>query len=214
MTIPMVRMENIHLAFDGKPLFCSLSLVIGPGEKVIINAPSGRGKSSLVKMMMGFVQPDRGEIFIDSQRLTPATRIPCRSKIGYVSQDVDLRDEVVGTLIEEIFACRANRHCPYTPLALVQAMDQFDLAPKVLQKQVGELSGGERQRLGFIICLLLDRKIWILDEVTSALDGALKRKIVEAVAAADNTVIIISHDTVWASPEIWKDLPMPRCITL
>jgi putative ABC transport system ATP-binding protein len=207
-------MENIHLAYDGKPLFNNFSLAIEPGEKVILNAPSGRGKSSLVKMMMGFVRPDRGEIFIDSLRLAPATRIPCRSKIGYVSQDVDLRDEVVATLIKEIFAYRVNKNCPYTPTALVQAMERFDLDPKTLEKQVNELSGGERQRLGFIICLLLDRRIWILDEVTSALDETLKRRIVEAVAAAENTVIIISHDKIWACPEVWKSGQMPRPIVL
>ncbi|WP_187149288.1 ABC transporter ATP-binding protein [Desulforapulum autotrophicum] len=209
---PMVKMDNIHLAFDGKPLFSNFFLTIGPGEKVILNAPSGRGKSSLVKMMMGFVRPDIGEIFIDSQRLTPGTRIECRSKISYVSQDVDLRDEGVGTLIEEIFAYRVNKNSLYTPTALLQAMDRFDLDPKMLKKQVGELSGGERQRLGFIICLLLDRKIWVLDEVTSALDETLKRKVVEAVAAAASTVVIISHDNIWACQDTWKSMQMPRHI--
>lgn len=212
MATPMVRMDNIHLAFDGKSLFNNFFLAIEPGEKVIFNAPSGRGKSSLVKMMLGFVQPDRGEVFIDSRRLTPGTRVECRSRISYVSQDVDLRDEEVGGLIEEIFAFRANRNSPYTPTALLQAMERFDLDPKALKKQVGELSGGERQRLGFIICLLLDRKIWILDEVTSALDETLKRKVVEAVAAAENTVVIISHDDIWACPEIWESRGMPRRI--
>ncbi|MBI9089962.1 MAG: ATP-binding cassette domain-containing protein [Desulfobacterium sp.] len=190
-------MDKIDLAFDGRVLFKHFSLAVEKGEKVLISAPSGTGKSSLVKMMLGFVRPDRGRIVIDDQVLSRKTLAACRGKICYVSQDVDLRDEVVALLLTEIFSYKSNRDAPYTPVALAREMERLDLDPRVLKKTVGQLSGGERQRLGIIICLLLNRPIWILDEVTSALDETLKQRVIQAVVDADSTVVIISHDDLW-----------------
>ncbi|MCP4115413.1 MAG: ATP-binding cassette domain-containing protein [Desulfobacteraceae bacterium] len=193
----MIRMDKIDLAFDGRVLFSNFSLAVEKGEKVLLSAPSGSGKSSLVKMMLGFVRPDRGRIVIDGRELSRKTLSACRGKICYVSQDVDLRDEVVASLVTEIFSYKNNRDALYTPAVLAREMERFDLDSQVLEKRVGRLSGGERQRLGMIICLLLNRPIWLLDEVTSALDETLKQRVIQAVLSSDRTAVIISHDDLW-----------------
>ncbi len=67
-----------------------------------------------------------------------------------------------------------------------------------------DLSGGERQRLGLALCQLMDRPIWLLDEVTSGLDKTLKHKVYNMVMESDKTVLIISHDDIWDNQSIRK----------
>ena len=80
---------------------------------------------------------------------------------------------------------------------LLKHLDDFSLSEDLLSKDVENLSGGERQRLGFIIALLLDRDILLLDEVTSSLDIEMKKKVEEYIKKSDKTVLLISHDTHW-----------------
>lgn len=64
----------------------------------------------------------------------------------------------------------------------------------ILSKNINQLSGGEKQRLAFVIIILLDRKIWILDEITSSLDQDMKEKVINYILNTNKTVILVSHD--------------------
>lgn len=192
----MIQFKSIYLSFDDKEIFKDFNLEINEGEKVLLMAPSGKGKSSLVKMLLGFLKSDSGEIVYRDRDLNKSHIKFFRSNITYISQDVDLRNILVKDLLKEIHEYK-NSNTPHDEVHILKLFDQFELERKSMQHLVNELSGGERQRLGLIICILLDRPIWVLDEITSGLDPALKQRMIDAIMKSGKTVITISHDDLW-----------------
>lgn len=193
----MIRFENINLEFDDKVLFDKFNMTISKGEKVLLRAPSGKGKSTLFKLLLGFKKQDNGEIIFDNHRLGKDTIHYFRENIAYVSQDIDLSNKNVWDLITEIFSYKLNKSKAISKEKVMDLFKYFTLPSKLLCKEINQLSGGQRQRLGLIICILLDREVWLLDEVTSGLDSALKELVVQYVLKQDKTILIISHDNVW-----------------
>lgn len=192
-----LEFRNIHLKFDERMIFSGFNLEIERHEKVLFCAPSGRGKTSLVKMLLGFVVPDMGEISVADVTLTGATANQIRSKIAYVSQDADIPKGVVREVFESIFKFQVNRHLNYQEAVLISWLETMSLPEDTLEKNVDALSGGERQRLALILGILLDRDIWILDEITTGLDLELKTKMVELLLSYDKTILVVSHDDIY-----------------
>lgn len=192
----MIKIDNISLSFESKTIFDCFSLTIEKGDKILIAGKSGRGKSTLLKVLMGYVDIESGNIIYNGQIIMGKAFNRIRHDFAYVNQDVSLENGKVIDVFEHIMSYKYNQ------LDKKGAIDQslleyFELEKEILQKDVTELSGGERQRLGLIIAIMLDRKIYLLDEVTSALDVDLKAKTVEYFAKFDKTVIVVSHDLGW-----------------
>ncbi|WP_105616040.1 ABC transporter ATP-binding protein [Vallitalea okinawensis] len=192
----MIQFKNIQLSFDKKDIFQDFNLEINEGEKILLLAPSGKGKSSLVKMLLGFIKPDSGEIIYSGKVLNKTHIKYFRKNITYISQDVDLRNLSVKDLLKEIHEYK-NNNITYDENSILKLFDHFELERKSLEHHVNELSGGERQRLGLIVCMLLNRPTWVLDEITSGLDTSLKERMIDTIMKSKNTVIIISHDDLW-----------------
>ncbi|MGV8906924.1 MAG: ABC transporter ATP-binding protein [Acetobacterium sp.] len=193
----LIEYRNIDLKFNERSLFSNFNLSIEKNEKVLFLAPSGRGKTTLVKMLMGFITPDAGKIMVKGIELSGETMNTIRKNITYVSQDADIPQGVVAEVFEEVFHYRANLHLNYHKELLLKWFKEFDLASDTLAKKVDSLSGGERQRLALIMGILLDREIWILDEITTGLDVKLKQKIVDILLTFEKTMLIVSHDAVY-----------------
>lgn len=200
----MIEFKNIDLTFENKSIFENFNLTVHEGEKILLKAPSGKGKSSLLKILLGFIKVDQGAILFDNKMLSKHSISYFRKNMSYISQDVDLRDKIVWNLIKEIFSYKANKHINITKDKVLDYLDFFDLEDDTINKPLTQLSGGERQRIGLIICILLDRKIWLLDEITSGLDKDLKKKVVDYVLTQEKTMLIISHDKIWTENGIVK----------
>lgn len=194
----LIQFNNLSLRFGDKIVFDNYNMHVNKGEKILLCAPSGSGKSSLFKLLMGFQRPQAGDIVLNGKRLQKNNLTYFRSSISYVSQDVNLRNIEAWDLIIEIFSYKQNNHIEINKEEVLNLVEYFNLSSDILNKKVSQLSGGERQRLGLIICILLDRPIWLLDEVTSGLDKDMKEKVVDYVLNQDKTVLIISHDRVWS----------------
>ncbi|WP_099191810.1 ABC transporter ATP-binding protein [Tepidibacter mesophilus] len=194
----MIKFKNINLRFDNKVIFENFNMNIMDGEKILLKSPSGKGKSTLLKVLLGFHKIDSGEISFDSKKLEKNNLVYFRTNIAYLSQDVELRNQNIWDLIVEIFSYKYNKHIKITKDKFLDIANYFDLPKDIIKKEVRELSGGERQRLGLVICILLDRKVWLLDEVTSGLDNDMKQRVVDYVLNQDKTVLIVSHDNIWS----------------
>lgn len=193
----MIEYKNIGLKFDDRIIFSHFNLEIKENEKVLLLAPSGRGKTTLIKMLMGFQKPDTGEILVNGQKMTRETINVMRQTISYVSQDADIPKGIVEHVFKEVFEFHANREISYSKEVLIKWLKEFDLREDIIDKEVDQLSGGERQRLALIMGILLNRKIWILDEITTGLDQELKKKIISVLLDYKKTMVIISHDDIF-----------------
>jgi len=193
----MIRYHDIHLEYAGKNIFSGFSLDVSENEKLLISGPSGCGKTSLFKILLGFTCVTSGKVLYNDHEVNARTIRTVRRNLFYLSQNIDFRNAPVNAVLDEIFSYEPNRGLAPMPAHRDHLMQMLDLGADILHKDMQKLSGGERQRLGLLVCFLLNRAVWLLDEPTSSLDETLRRKVVEYVMSTGKTVLIISHDDIW-----------------
>ncbi|MFW5707005.1 MAG: ABC transporter ATP-binding protein [Bacteroidota bacterium] len=199
----MIKLENISLQLDDRQLYSNLTLEVPPGGRLLLKGGSGSGKTTLLRIILGFVLPDSGKVFIDGEKLGVENVWQLRQKMAYVSQDMQMGRGGVDSFIREVFNYKNNRTQKYDRGKIVALLNDLQLGQEILEKQMDDLSGGELQRLAIGVTLLLDRKIYLLDEVTSALDQPLKELIALYFSGMkDKTLIISSHDNVWHDKDL------------
>jgi len=202
----MLQLKNIGKTFGQTTLFDHFSLQIQKNEKILLVAPSGRGKTTLLRFLLGFEVPDYGEIYFNNQLLDKITIKSIRASLAYVSQDADLAQTDLQTLLDTIFHYKINRHITDYLSKFKELTLFFHLDSAILTKQTQALSGGERQRVALIIAFLLNRPFLILDEITSGLDYELKCLIRDYVLEQDKTILIVSHDTIWKNTPLIREV--------
>ena len=176
----------------------NFQLEVAPQTTLGIVGTTGSGKSTLVKLLLRFYDPESGQVSVGGQALPSLTRASLRSQIGLVSQDIFLFD---GTVRENILygSFEADRKDFELVLQQAHVTEFLDRLPKGLETLVGErgvrLSGGQRQRIALARALLKTPPILILDEATSAVDNETERAISEAleVVRQERTVLIVAH---------------------
>ncbi|MFC2093422.1 ATP-binding cassette domain-containing protein [Bacteroidota bacterium] len=192
----MIRLNDITVKFNNAYILKDFNLTIEKGEKVLISGKSGIGKSTLLKLLLGFTLPDKGSILFKDATLDKDNIWEFRKNVAYVSQDLDIGEGEVKELIKNIFIFKSNSEAAFNKDRLTELMHIFEFDEEILSKNYEELSGGEKQRVVIIISLLLQRDIFLLDEISSALDENLKKKVIDYfLEQKDLTVIIVSHDT-------------------
>ena len=194
-----VELDRVHFAYaPGEPVLRGVSLVAEPGESVAIVGATGAGKSTLVGLLLRFVDPDRGSVRIDGHDVRDVSLTSLRAQVAAVLQEPFLLPASVAENIAlarpgatrddiEAAARAANAH------TFISAMPQgYDT---VIGERGATLSGGERQRLAIARALLKDAPILILDEPTSALDVETEHAVVEALRrlTRGRTTFIVAH---------------------
>ncbi len=190
----MIKFKNISLQFNDKVILEDFNLTVKKGEKVLISGKSGKGKSTLLKLLLGFNSPNSGEIFFEDIKLTEKTIDNIRKNLGYMPQATPFLNDNVEKIITTIFNYKLNSKIKLDYENIFELFNLFSLEKNILNKNINELSGGEKQRLAFIITILLDREVWVLDEITSSLDQDMKEKVTQYILNSDKTVILVSHD--------------------
>ncbi len=196
----MIRFKNVSLKLGNKQLLEQFNLMVAKGEKVVFSAPSGSGKTSLLRLVLGFISADEGKIIFNQKEVKPANMRSIRSQIGYLSQDIDFPNGKVNEVFSEIFSYTTNKPINYSEDKLIEKLKEVNLNEEILQKNTSDISGGERQRLGWVLIMLLDRPVLLLDEPTSALDDRMKRFFIDYITHTNKTVICVSHDAEWQVP--------------
>ncbi|MCY1153444.1 MAG: ATP-binding cassette domain-containing protein [Sphaerochaetaceae bacterium] len=189
-----LELVNINLKFNNKEILKNFSLTINSKDKILISANSGKGKSTLLKLLLGFEVQDSGKYLIDGKAIKEYSFFEVRKIFSYVDQDVSLRKIKSRDYIEEISKFNGNNLTSSIDTELCKYFE-FDLS--LLDKNIQKLSGGERARLAIIIAIMLKRPFYLLDEVTAALDSNLKSKVVSYFNNCEEGVIVISHDDIW-----------------
>ena len=190
----MIRFNNISIKFKDKIVLENFNLDISTGEKILISGVSGKGKSTLLKILMGFTLPNSGTIIVNGLELNEININTIRKTIAYMPQSTPFINMKVEKLIQTILNYKENLHIKFDKNNFLKYLNEFSLNENILEKEVNQLSGGEKQRLAFIIILLLDRDIWVLDEITASLDIDLKEKVIDYILNTKKTVILVTHD--------------------
>ncbi len=194
----MIKFEDISLAFGEKKVFSGFSFEVAKNDKVVLSGRSGIGKSSLFALLLGFVRPQKGTVSFDGVVVNEHTVWDMRRKISFVDQDVSLGEQKLRDWFSFVRDIRSDASFDPGSERLKELMDLFEMKLEMLDEDISDLSGGERQRVAIIVSILLGRKVFLLDEITSALDKNLKNKVVDIFTKREDwTVVCISHEAVW-----------------
>ncbi len=193
-----IQIHNMNFWYDTSPIFQSFNLELKWWTKIAFVGESWGGKTTLIKLIAGYIRPDSWEIEIDGQKLSEIKFIDYYKHIGYLTQDPSVFD---GTIYENLIYA-LNTEPPKENLETVIKLSKCEFIwefEKWLQTEIGErwvrLSWGQKQRLAIAKIMLKNPNIILLDEPTSALDSFNEEQISIALHNLFKwkTVIVIAH---------------------
>ena len=194
-----VELRNLFFSYTPeKPLIRDFSLRVKPGQKIAIVGPTGCGKTTLINLLMGFYDPQSGEIVLDGVPTRQMSRKTLRENIGMVLQDTWLQS---GTIHENIAMGRpeASRQEVMEAAKQAHAHSFIKRLPQgydtVIGEQGGSLSQGQKQLLCIARLMLCLPPILVLDEATSSIDTRTERKVQKAfdTMMQGRTSFIVAH---------------------
>jgi len=199
--VPRVEIRNSSLTYpeNGEPSVREVSLVVAEGSTLAFVGPSGAGKTTIIDILLGVLEPQTGEVLISGKKPADASRI-WPGAIAYVPQDIAIAS---GTIRENV-ALGYPREIATDDLVInalkVAGLDTFVLSLKdgvdtVVGERGTKLSGGQRQRLGIARAMFTRPALLVLDEATSALDGETELRVSDAIRnlRGSTTVVLIAH---------------------
>jgi phospholipid/cholesterol/gamma-HCH transport system ATP-binding protein len=197
----MIEFRHISKAFGSQKVLDDVSLTIPKGQTTVIIGPSGTGKSVFIKLLVGLLKPDAGEIYVDGREITRLKEhelFEVRKKFGMLFQDGALFDSM--TVGENIaFPLQRHTHKKDKEIREIVATKLAQVGlPGVEGKYPGQLSGGMRKRVGIARALALEPEIVLFDEPNSGLDpvmsDAIDKLILKMQKELGLTFVVISHD--------------------
>ncbi len=193
-----LEIEQVDFSYGDAPVFKNLSLKVEAGEITTIFGSSGVGKSTLMDLITGFYEPDKGQILIDGIPLSAISKPSWRKKIGFVPQEMFLFHDSIRNNV-------TLGDTSYSDAEIQDALTKADAwgfvsdSPEGIDLIVGErggkLSGGQRQRVSIARALIRKPRLLILDEPMTALDPAAEKRICKTLKniGQDVTLLLISH---------------------
>ncbi len=130
----MINIESVYLNRKNKQIFSDLTLSVEKNEKVLIQGKSGMGKTTLFKLVLGFETIDKGHITFNGLDLGPDHIKTIRKQIFYLSQDIDLKDDIINQLMNEIL--EINEIKSPSRIQLAEHLDLLELNEKLLSQSV------------------------------------------------------------------------------
>jgi phospholipid/cholesterol/gamma-HCH transport system ATP-binding protein len=198
--IPAIEFRDVTITFDGRKILNNLSFKVMKGETKMILGGSGCGKSTTIKLVLGLLKPDTGQILVDGEDIThygEAEMMKVRKKIGMIFQEGALFDSL--SVYENVAFKLHEQGVPEEEVeAEVRRMLRFVNLEEAIDKMPSELSGGMRRRVGIARALVGDPKIVMFDEPTAGLDPPTARTICELAMKLrdleDVSSIFVTHE--------------------
>ncbi len=198
-----IKLENLSFKFNKNlpNTLNKLSFEIIKGDKVLIKGRTGTGKSTLINIIMGLLEPTEGQFFVDDTPITSENIKNWQKNIAIVPQTVFLNNSTIKENIAIYHGANSIDFEKVKHFAKLANIDKFiESLPNKYDENVGErgvrLSGGQIQRIGIARALYRNTKIIILDEPTNALDSDTENLVMNSLInlSKDITIIMISHN--------------------
>jgi phospholipid/cholesterol/gamma-HCH transport system ATP-binding protein len=198
---PVIKLQSLYKAFGDQVVLNGIDLRVAKGETLAVLGRSGKGKSVLLKLIIGLIKPDSGAIHIEGEEITKISRDrlnEIRKRIGFLFQQGALYDSLT---VEENVAFPLRRHTKMSDGEILERVG--DLLSRVemqdsIKKMPSEISGGMQKRVGLARALALKPEIMLLDEPTTGLDPITAGEIIDLINRLQQehqaTSIIVTHD--------------------
>jgi len=194
----IVEIKNIWFAFNGQTVLEDVSLDIRPGDFIAMIGPNGGGKTTLLKLMLGLLRPNKGTIRVLGDPTAKASH-----HIGYVSQDVHINRSFPITAIDVVLMGKLEPGKRWAKSSVQDRTDALDALERMeiadcASSKIGELSGGQRQRVFIARALVTQPKVLLLDEPTASIDAKGQAEFYRLLKELnkDITILVVSHDLV------------------
>ncbi|KAM7380159.1 hypothetical protein PAMP_003472 [Pampus punctatissimus] len=210
LTAGQVEFDRVCFSYvSGAEVLRDVSFTVEAGQTVALVGPSGSGKSSILRLLFRFYDPQSGCIRIDGQDISRVRQSSLRSHIGVVPQDTVLFNDTIGNNIRYGRVTANHQEMEKAAMAADIHTRILEL-PQGYETEVGErglkLSGGEKQRVAIARTILKEPRIILLDEATSSLDTQTERNIQASLAriCTNRTTIVVAHrlSTIVAADQI------------
>lgn len=192
----LLDLDKVSFAYPGHaPVLNEASLALAPGERVSITGPNGVGKSTLLRIIVGLLFPDKGHVKLDGKVCTTERDFTeMRRRVGMVFQDAD----------DQLFCPTVAEDIAFGPLNLGKSRDEvLDIVNDVLtrlklmhlrDRVTHKLSGGEKRLVTLATVLAMDPDVLLLDEPTNALDVENEARLVEILNGLPQAIILVTHN--------------------
>jgi osmoprotectant transport system ATP-binding protein len=194
----MITLRNVTQSFGAIRAVDDVSLDVPEATTHVLLGSSGSGKSTILRMILGLVRPDAGEVEVAGVRVSEATRATVARHVGYVVQEGALYPHLTGFANVALPAEVQRWPRPRIEERVQRLARMVGLAPATLAHHPAELSGGERQRVGLMRALMLDPPVLLLDEPLGALDpivrADLQTELARLFRELGKTVLLVTHD--------------------
>lgn len=193
----IIRFDQVTVAAQEKIILSNISFALRSGEKAALCGKSGSGKSSVLRTLLGLHSITSGSVYFKEQALSPVTVHLIRSHTAYIGQEPILGADKVREALLLPFKFKAHKQNIPAESQLLEVLQRLKLNPCILDRECDRISGGEKQRIALARGLLLGKSLYLLDEVTSALDVGSKNAVFEVFTDPQLTVLSVAHDPDW-----------------
>ncbi len=196
-----IRFENIWKKFGDNEIYRGLSLEVSKGETMTIIGGSGTGKSVMLKMLLGLVKPDKGDIYFDGKSVFEMTHdelITMRKRVGMLFQGAALFDSLS---VADNVAYPLREHFKYDEAKITKIVEEkLDVVglKDTEDKMPSDLSGGMKKRVGLARAIATDAEVILYDEPTTGLDPTNTNRIDDLIVSLQErfkiTSLVVTHD--------------------
>jgi urea transport system ATP-binding protein len=192
----LLTIDNLSVSYDGSRILRDVDLVIGRGKITAIMGRNGMGKTTLLKAIVGLLEPDEGTITLDSSDITSLSPdIRARMGLGYVPQGREIFPRL--TVEENLRIGMEAREEAGDPLSDSMVFDLFPILSQMKDRHGGNLSGGQQQQLAIARALVGNPRILILDEPTEGIQPSIILEIEKVLQKLKNetelTIILVEQ---------------------
>lgn len=187
----MIELKNISLKFDNKFVLEDFSVKIEINQHTCFAGASGRGKSTILKLIQGYILPQKGEITYNGLNINPENISAFRSNLAYIPQNIHLPVDNCFDLVKMLGVEKKKE-------TILTNFENLGLESDFYTRKFDKMSGGQKQRLIIAVCFSLERQIILLDEPTASLDAESTELVMSAIKIMKHkTVVSASHNPIW-----------------